>query len=156
MNEQDDRKEPTTPEQPLPEAPQLTYEQACALLKGHGRLISEDDVELVVLVTLHNEFMRLMHERLAISETTTAEHHAKHQAAMTEIMKSAVENIRKSMAAEKDAFAKAVREVGLENVVALVSQHQKDMAEHRQSVRFCTFLSCACLALTVFIFMRWL
>lgn len=156
MSEQEEQNNVDAPNLTLPEAPQLTYEEACALLKRHGRLISEDDVELVVLVTLHNEFMRLVHERLAVADAGMVERNTKHQAAITEIMKRSVDEMRKGMAAERDAFASAMRSVALENVTALISQHQQDMAEHRQTVRFCTFLCCACLAVMVFILMRWL
>ncbi len=154
----DEVKEQNAPasESAMPDAPNLSYEDACALVKRNGRLISEDDLELVVLVTLHNEFMRLTHENLQAHQALAEERDTKHRAAMTEIMKRAVEDLRKSMAAEKDAFTSAVRSVGLENVTALISQHQRDMAEHRQTVRFCTFLCCACLGLTLLVFMRWL
>lgn len=137
-------------------APRLSFEDACGLLKRQGRLISEDDIELVVLVTLHNEFLRLSHESMETHQQTIHEQQEKHQKAMTEIMKHAVEDVRKAIASEKEAFARSVREVGLENITALISQHQKDMAEHRQTIRFCTFSCCACLALMIFIFMRWL
>ena len=124
----------------MPEAPNLSYEDACALVKRNGRLISEDDIELVVLVTLHNEIMRLTHENLQAHQRLAEEGNKK--------------DLRKGVAAEKDAFTSAVRSVALENVTALISQHQKDMAEHRQTIRVCTFLCCACLALTVFLFLR--
>ena len=140
----------------MPEAPNISFEDACALLKRHGRLVSEDDLELVVLVTLHNEFMRLTHEDLTAHRKSGEEQNRKHQTALTEIMKRSVEEVRKSVAAEKDAFISAVRSAALENITALISRHQKDMAEHRQAVRFCTFLCCACLGLTVLAFMRWL
>ena len=138
----------------MPEAPNLSYEDACALVKRNGRLISEDDIELVVLVTLHNEIMRLTHENLQAHQRLAEEGNKKHRAAMTEIMKRAADDLRKGVAVEKDAFTSAVRSVALENVTALISQHQKDMAEHRQTIRVCTFLCCACLALTVFLFLR--
>ncbi|HJB65429.1 MAG TPA: hypothetical protein H9768_03975 [Candidatus Mailhella merdavium] len=144
------------PDIPEPEAPRISFEDACALLKRHGRLVSEDDLELVVLVTLHNEFMRLTHKNLKEHRNLSEEQDKKHQAALKEIMNLSVEKMRKAIAAEKDAFSAAVRNVALENVTALISQHQKDMAEHRQTVRFCTFMCCACLGLIIFIFMRWL
>lgn len=144
------------PDIPEPEAPHISFEDACALLKRHGRLVSEDDLELVVLVTLHNEFMRLTHENLTAHRNLSEEQDKKHQAALKEIMNLSVEKMRKAIAAEKDAFSAAVRNVALENVTALISQHQKDMAEHRQTVRLCTFMCCACLVLIIFIFMRWL
>lgn len=144
------------PDIPEPEAPHISFEDACALLKRHGRLVSEDDLELVVLVTLHNEFMRLTHENLTAHRNLSEEQDKKHQAAITEIMKRSVEDVRKSVAGEREAFTSAVRAVALENVTALISQHQKDMAEHRQTVRLCTFMCCACLVLIIFIFMRWL
>ena len=141
-------------ESAMPEAPNLSYEDACALVKRSARLISDDDIELVVLVTLHNEFMRLTHDDLQAHRTLAEERDTKHRAAMTEIMKRAADDLRKGVAAEKDAFTSTVRSVALENVTALISQHQKDMAEHRQTIRVCTFLCCACLALTVFLFLR--
>lgn len=109
-------------------APSLSFEDACALLKRQGRLISADDIELVVLVALNNEFMRLQFE-------TSDEQLQRHNRAITQIMSSSVKSMKAAMAEEKAAFASAVRSVALENVTVLISQHQKDMAIHAETIR---------------------
>lgn len=95
----------------------VSFEEAQAILRQHGLRVSESDVEVVMLVALHGAFHHQTQKLLD-----------RHNAVLTTVMGKSVQTLHESLERAQMDFASAVRSVALENVTALISQHQKDMA----------------------------
>ena len=106
------------------------------ILEKNGLPIPESDpimMLVVLLLALADDYDTLL---------------ARHNRAVTSTMKGIIGEARQGMEQEVQRFADQVKASTLENVVLLIAQHQRQMAEHQQSVKLLTWV---CMGLSVLV-----
>lgn len=107
------------------------------ILKKHGLKVSQDD-PLMAAFTLHEAFLS---DYEALLE--------RHNKAITALMSGTVGKLRTAVAEEGKVVADAAHALSTGNMLALIGEHQKAMAEHLNTVRHMTWLNLGVAAFTV-------